>query len=533
MPEQAVLKLADLPVNTKKTVTLGETKILIVRTDDRATGEPTLFAVEAECPHAKAPLEKGAVCNGRLVCPWHTGTFVLETGKLVEPPPLRDLQRYPVRLAGEDILVDPTPIPAVQPAPVGQDRHMVFAGAGAATAAALAYLRDAGFAGRVTVVDPELDEPVDRTQLTKNALAGKKPLDTLPIFSPQGQEHTPGTLDQALAPMQVKRLKAHITGLDLDQSTVTIAETAPESFDALLLATGGQPQRANVPGADLPHVFTLRHTADLKAMEPLLQPGKHAVLIGDSFIAFEAASALKQRGLEPTVIAQSELPFAGKFGPEIAHALTGWHRSHGTTLLPSTEVLAIEPGFVRVKDVSGADLGDKIAGDVVIFAIGVEPILDYAPGLARAEKGGLALGRNLRVARQVWAAGDIAAVDGTRIEHWRLAQQHGRTAAEAMFAYATGNAHGPAYPFAGVPLFWTFHYDKRLNYAGHADAWDAMELEGDPLGMDFLAYYLKDGNVAAVLGCGRDPAIAALMEPLREPLPLARAQALVAAASQG
>ena len=137
--------------------------------------------------------------------------------------------------------------------------------------------------------------------------------------------------------------------------------------------------------------------------------------------------------------------------------------------------------------------------------------------------------RNLRLAPNLWCAGDIASVDGTRIEHWRLAEQHGRTAAEAMFAYATGNAHGPASPFTGVPFFWTFHFGKRLGYAGHADTWDEIVLDGDPKALDFLAYYVKDATVAAVLGCGRDTAIAALMEPLREPLSLERAQNITSA----
>ena len=113
----------------------------------------------------------------------------------------------------------------------------------------------------------------------------------------------------------------------------------------------------------------------------------------------------------------------------------------------------------------------------------------------------------------------------------RLAEQHGRTAAEAMFAYATGNAHGPALPFMGVPFFWTFHFGKRFSYAGHADTWDHIHLEGDPYTLDFLAFYVKNNAVAAVLGCGRDSAIANLMEPLREPLTLQQAQALTSSAT--
>ncbi len=513
MHEENVLTLTDLPANTKKAVTLGNTKILIVRTGDRAGGEPTLFALEAECPHAKGPLEKGAVCNGRLVCPWHTGTFALETGKLLEPPPLRDLKRYAVRLEGDDILADPTPIPAASPAPIAANKHLVFVGGGAATAAALCYLRDGGFAGKATVIEPEEDEPVDRTQLTKNSLAGKMPLEKLPLL--------PASKDTAEpSPPSFERITASVTALHREDRRVALSNGATVNYDALLLATGGVPKKLKVPGAELPHVFTIRHTADLKRMDPFLGEGRRAVLIGDSFIAFEAASALRQRGLHVTVVAQSRLPFAKKFGDAVAAGLVQLHRSHGVNLHTEAEVASITPVAVSLHS------GAEIPADLVIVAIGVEPVASYAADLPQGERGGFAVGPNLRLAPNLWTAGDIASVDGVRIEHWRLAQQHGRTAAEAMLAYITDSAKGLAQPFTGVPLFWTFHFGKRLNYAGHADTWDSIEIEGDVAGMNFLAFYLKADQVAAVLGCGRDTAIAALMEPLREPLTLERARAL-------
>ncbi len=523
MPDQHALSLAELPAHSKKTVTLlsgqgGETKVLLVRLGDSVTGQPTLFAVEAECPHAKAPLEKGAVCNGRLVCPFHTGTFALETGAVLEPPPLRDLKRYPFRLEGDAIFVDPTPLPVVPSVPTGLGKNLVFAGGGAATAAAPCYLRDAGFAGKLTVIEPEAEEPVDRTQLTKNSLAGKVPLDKLPLLQPAKDAAEP-------TPPIFEHIHASVTALHREDRSLSLSSGETVPYDALLLATGGTPKQLKVPGAELPHVFSIRHTNDLQRMEPYLRERARAVLIGDSFIAFEAASALRQRGLHVTVIARSKLPFAKKFGEPIAHALLNLHRSQGVTLHAEEEVSAITP--VAVTLASGAD----IPGDLVIVAVGVEPVLGYAPDLSTGERGGFAVGRNLRLAPNVWAAGDIASVDGTRIEHWRLAQQHGRTAAEAMFAYATGNAHGPAYPFRGVPLFWTTHFGKRFNYAGHADSWERIEIEGDPEKLTFLAYYIKGDKVAAVLGCGKDTAIAALMEPLRQPLTLGAAQKIVGAAT--
>ena len=519
MPDQHALKLADLPANSKKTVTLGETKILLVRTDDTSTGQPTLFAVEAECPHAKAPLEKGAVCNGRLVCPWHTGTFELATGTLLEPPPLRDLKRYPIRLAGEDLFVDSTPIPTEKPTPSGHEKHLVFAGGGTATAAALAYLRDQSFAGTITVIEPISEEPVDRTQLTKMSLAGKKPLETLPIFSPPGQEG-PDSLDS----LDLVRMQGTVAQLHREDRSVTLDSGEVVPYDGLLLATGGTPKRLEVPGADLPNVFTIRHPEDLRRMEPLLQPGARVALIGDSFIAFEAASALHQRGLHTTVLAQSKLPFSNKFGPDVATAINELHRANGVHIHTEASVSAITPVSVTLSS------GAEIPSDLVIIAIGVQPVTDYASDLPSGKKGGFAVGRNLRLAPNLWCAGDIASVDGTRIEHWRLAEQHGRTAAEAMFAYATGNAHGPATPFTGVPFFWTFHFGKRFSYAGHADTWDQIVFHGDPKSLNFLAFYIMDRTVAAVLGCGRDTAIASLMEPLRNPLTPEQAQAITKAA---
>ncbi len=518
MPDQPALTLTDLPANTKKTVTLGDTKVLLVRTDDIAAGQPTLFAVEAECPHAKGPLEKGVVCNGRLVCPWHTGTFELATGKLLEPPPLRDLKRYPVRLDGEQIFVDPTPIPASAPAPAGQGKHLVFAGGGAATAAGLSYLRDQNFAGKVTVLEPVSGEPVDRTQLTKNSLAGKKPLDTLPLFAPKGQD--------TLGNLQVDFIADKITNLDAGMHQITLAGGQTLPYDALTLATGSLPDRPAIPGADLPNVFTIRHPDDLRRMEPLLTPGARAVLLGDSFIAFEAASALRQRDLHTTVIARSKLPFAEKFGPAVAEAMMNLHRSKGVNLHTEAEATAISPVAVTLS--TGAD----IPADLVILAVGVTPITGYASNLPAGKKGGFAIGPDLRLAPNLWCAGDIASVDGTRIEHWRLAEQHGRTAAEAMLAYVTDDARGPATPFSGIPLFWTTHFSKRFNYAGHADTWDEIVIDGDPQSLNFMAFYVKDNLVTAVLECGRDTALAALMEHLRNPQTLHSLQQLASSASQ-
>jgi NADPH-dependent 2,4-dienoyl-CoA reductase/sulfur reductase-like enzyme len=94
-----------------------------------------------------------------------------------------------------------------------------------------------------------------------------------------------------------------------------------------------------------------------------------------------------------------------------------------------------------------------------------------------------------------------------RIEHWRLAQQHGRTAAL--------NMAGIDKTFDQVPFFWTGQYGLSLAYVGHATDWDDIVYEGDLEQHDFLAYYLKGDQVQAVAGMGREQSLCAIEECLR------------------
>nr|WP_233581546.1 FAD-dependent oxidoreductase [Acidipila sp. EB88] len=282
----------------------------------------------------------------------------------------------------------------------------------------------------------------------------------------------------------------------------------------------------------------MRHVADVEHIATLLggQPeGKTAVLIGDSFIAFEAASALTTRGLKVTVVAQSEQPFAKKFGPDAANAILALHKSKGVTLKASSDAQSISAESVTLKS------GETLPADLVLVAIGVQPATGFAHGLPLEQDGGIPVAPSLQAAPHVWVAGDVASVEGVRIEHWRLAQQHGRSAAGAMLlALGASPLELPAperEPFHGVPFFWTAHFGKRFGYVGHASDWDELQIDGElgtaPDGSAttdpaFLAYYVKDQQVAAILGCGKDSAIAALAESMRSPLTLTEARTAAA-----
>jgi apoptosis-inducing factor 3 len=180
MPEFPLHGIADLKENEKKLVSAGKTKILVLRHRGK------LSAFQSRCPHAGGPLEKGDICNGRLVCPWHMGTFRIPDGRLIEPPAMDSLETYPLRIEDSNVFVTIPSAKAVErpkkvsPSIVDKKR-MVIVGAGAAGSMAAKTLRDEGFCGEIVVVDPCHEEPIDRTMLTKMALTDKTPVNRVQL----------------------------------------------------------------------------------------------------------------------------------------------------------------------------------------------------------------------------------------------------------------------------------------------------------------------------------------------------------------
>jgi apoptosis-inducing factor 3 len=153
------------------------------------------------------------------------------------------------------------------------------------------------------------------------------------------------------------------------------------------------------------------------------------------------------------------------------------------------------------------DTGERLDADFVVLGLGIKPATDFVEGIALNDDGSITVDRNLRAADGLYVAGDIARYvyrgQELRVEHWRVAQQHGRVAALNML--------GKAVPYDAVPVFWTIQYFKQLDYIGHATRWDRVVLHGDMQKPEFLAYYVKDGRVAAAAGFDRGNDTAALI----------------------
>lgn len=477
-----------------------------------------VYAFAADCPHAGAPLDQGALCHGRVVCPWHKSVFALESGAVLEPPALEGVRTFPVKIEGEHVYVDlHTAAPTSGTGEREGSRRFAIVGGGAAGAAAAATLLENGFGGELHLYAQEPEAPYDRTCLSKFVPAGEMAASEVPRLLPEACARDPR--------LQIEHVA--VAKVDTRLRRIALADGREASFDAILIASGSAPQRLDIPGADLGRVFTLRTLRDASAILDALAPGEHAVMIGDSFISLETASALRKRDVQVSIVTRTGVPLGAALGARVGLLFRDWHEAHGVAFHRGNAVR-----FEGESDVQAVQLdnGSTLPARAVIVGVGVRPATRFVQGLALGADGGVSVDASMRAAPGIYAAGDIARFmlcEGTglprsaRIEHWRVAQQHARVAALNMLGHDAR--------YAGVPYFWTAHYDKRIDYLGHAAQWDEIALSGRLADERFCAIYSRLGRVQAVLACGYERETAQLIEQMREPVATELAQSVLGA----
>ena len=464
---------------------VGDEEVLLVRSGSG------IFAIDAHCSHYHGPLVDGLAVGESIRCPWHHACFDLRTGEAVRAPALTPLAVWKVEQEGGLIFVREKreqPKPRAMAAGDATAR-IVIVGGGAAGFAAAEMLRRLEFGGSIVMLSNDDAPPVDRPNLSKDYLAGSAPEDWLPLRP--DEFYSESAIDL--------RLKTEVASIDTGARRLVLADGKTVPYDRLLLATGAEPVRLPIPGADQPHVHVLRSLADCRAIIALTKGARRAVVIGASFIGLEVAASLRARDIEVHVVGLEQRPMERVLGPDMGDFVRALHEEHGVIFHLGDTVLAIDGNRATLKS------GVVIEADLVVVGVGVRP------RLALAEKAALAIDRGVVVnaylessAPGIYAAGDIArwpdrhSGQNIRVEHWVVAERQGQTAARNML--------GRREAFDAVPFFWSQHYDVPINYVGHAETWDEIALDGSISGKDCLVRYKSGGRLLAVASIYRDVA---------------------------
>jgi NADPH-dependent 2,4-dienoyl-CoA reductase/sulfur reductase-like enzyme/nitrite reductase/ring-hydroxylating ferredoxin subunit len=461
---------------------VGQSEVLLVLDREK------IFAVGAHCTHYHAPLVDGLVAGGEIRCPWHHAAFDLSTGAARRAPAFDGLACWSVERRGDRIFVRSRREASAQlKAPKGKIERIVIVGGGAAGFSAAFELKRAGFDGALTMIGAEKAPPLDRPNLSKDYLAGNAPEDWLPL-RPEGYYAENGV---------DLRLGVTVSAIDPSTGALALSDGGALSYDRLLLATGSEPVRLPIPGAELPHVSVLRSLDDCRAIIERAKTAKRAVVLGASFIGLEVAASLRARKIEAHVVAPEKVPMARVLGEEMGAFVRRLHEEHGVVFHLEEVAAAIDADKVTLKS------GLSLPADLVVAGVGVRP------RVALAEKTGLAVDRGVVVdafletsAPGIYAAGDIArwpdrhSGEKIRVEHWAVAERQGAIAARNML--------GARETFEAVPFFWSQHYDVPINYVGHAESWDTIEIDGDIAARDCLLRYKRGGKTLAVASIYRD-----------------------------
>ena len=357
---------------------------------------------------------------------------------------------------------------------------MLLVGGGVASVRCARTLRRHGFDGRIVLVGAERTLPYNRPPLSKELLR-EALRDELVLAEPESWY---ARRDVDL------RLATTIAALDVAARTATLADGRTISFERCLLATGAEPRRLPIDGTD--RALLLRTIGDSRAIRAAARRGSRAVVVGGGFIGVEVASSLATLGVDVTVAEMSPELWGGALGRSLSAWAGDRLRAAGITVLNGAAADAIEPDGVRVA-------GALLPAELVVAGIGVIPRVELArdAGLD-VDDGIITDARHETSAPGIYAAGDVARVDGLRFEHWHAAREGGERAALSMLGQPATARRAP-WAFSEVAGI-------ALDVFGLAAAWDEERWVRPG---SVLAYLAGDRVVQlAVIGSALAPEVA-------------------------
>jgi len=363
-------------------------------------------------------------------------------------------------------------------------------GASLAGGAAAVTLREEGFDGRVILIGEEPQPPYERPPLSKEYLRGEQPFEDA-LVRP---------LDFYASNDIETHFRTRATRVDPVEKTVELFDAERVRYDKVLIATGSRNRRFPIPGLDLEGVYDLRTVEDCDGIRKEIGPGRRAAVVGMGFIGSEISSSLRQLGVEVVVIEGGKVPLYRVLGEEVGRVMEHIHRDHGVEMIFEDRVSGFE-GTDRVQRIA-TQSGRQIDCDFAVVGVGVEPVTDVVAGSGIEVDNGIVVDEYCRTnVDGVFAAGDVTNHyhpifrQRMRVEHWHNALNQGAAAARNMM--------GVASVYDEIHWFWSDQYDHNLQYAGFHRDWDELVVRGSLEDRDFIAFYVKDGVVAAAVGMNR------------------------------
>ena len=325
----------------------------------------------------------------------------------------------------------------------------------------------------------------------------------------------------------VKIVEDEVSSVDFSEKSVSTKSGASYPYTKLVLATGGTPNMLPLPGfKDLNNVFLLRSIPDAEAIVSAVgeKNGKNIVVVGSSFIGMEVANCLASKNNSVSVVGMESAPMERVMGAEVGKIFQKLVAKNGVKFHLSASVDSAEPsssdssavGSVKLKD------GASLPCDLVILGIGVKPETSYLKDNSAVElekDGSLRVNESFQLLSNpdVFAIGDIATYpyhgpggsgSPTRIEHWNVAQNAGRSVAKSI-------TQPNVKPKAFIPIFWSA-LGSQLRYCCNTpNGWDDLVLQGQPEEGKFAAFYAKGETVVAVASMMMDPIMSQSAELMR------------------
>ncbi len=378
---------------------------------------------------------------------------------------------------------------------------VVFVGGGLAAHRCAETQRRRGYEKPIRMVCAEPVAPYDRPPLSKKFLAGDE--------DPAGVSLKP---PEWYADNEVELLLGRsAVGLNAGEHRIDLDDGSALEYEKLLIATGAQVR--SLPAlAGYENVHELRTIADSERLRAEIAGGGHLAVVGAGFIGQEVAATSRALGNEVTIIEAMASPLHHILGPEVGDRLARMHSGEDTNVMPLSMVEGAR-GNGRVEELCLVG-GQRIACDAVVVGIGVMPMTGWLLGSGLEEDGILTDAGARTGLPDVYAAGDVTRSfdprtgEHSRTEHWDAAVRQGRAAALSML--------GETSPPPPLPSFWSDQYGSRIQYVGHAEQADRVEIDGEPGEREFTAVYMRGDYPVAAIATDRPRVISALRREIEE-----------------